>query len=172
MANGWASITLELLEGNTCSPRTKRVNDSVRSLVETFLIHAHFTALLCCLSSSRIYSSNFLTCLQNKSTNKKRKMGAMKRSMSEGFSVSIKAKNAFGDDSRLLPSHFYCWSYLLAFEKSLTTCFWKSFENVLQKRAFGPILSIEKRFVRKQIAMVVCQPECVVWLLKTEQQRP
>lgn len=64
MANGWASITLELLVGNTSSPRTKRVNDSVRSSVETYLIRAHFTALLCCLSSSRIYSSTILTCLQ------------------------------------------------------------------------------------------------------------
>lgn len=168
MANGWAGITLELLEGKTSSPRTKRVNDSVRSSLETFLIHTHFTALLCCLSSSRIYSSTILTCLQNKSTNKKGVMWAMKRSLSEGFSVSIKAKNTFGDDSRLLPSHFYCWSYLPAFEKSLTTCFWKSVENVLQKRASEPILSNEKIFVRKQIAMVVCQPVYVVWVLKTE----
>lgn len=124
------------------------MNDNVRSLVEPFLIHftAHFTTLLCRHSTSRIYSSILLTHLQNKSTNKKGMMGTMKRSVFEGFRT-LKNKNTFGDDSRLFPSHLCCWSYLPAFEKSLTTCFWKSFENVLQKRAFDTILSNAKRFV-------------------------
>lgn len=136
--------------------------------VEPFLIHftAHFTALLCRHSSSRIYSSTFLMRLQNKSTNKKGMMGTMKRSKFEGFRA-YKTKNTFGDDSSLLPSHLHCWSYLPVFEKRLTTCFWKSFENVLQKRAFEIILSNAKRFVRKQTATDVCQPICAVWVPKT-----
>lgn len=62
------------------------MNDSIRSLVEPFLIHftTHFTALLCHHSTSRMYSFIFLTHLQNKSTNKKGMMGTMKRSMFKG----------------------------------------------------------------------------------------
>lgn len=80
---------------------------------------------------------------------------------------SIKTKNTFEDDSRLLPSYLCCWSFFTSHWKEPDSPFPKVFWKHLVEKSFEAILSNEKNFSRKQIPIDVCQPVCADWVLKT-----